>query len=189
MDETRRFQDLSQFRMPRGFRGRSAVVVQIWWIVQDTLFRWSPQALYTWRNFLLRLFGARIGKSVRFRPTVRVTYPWRLSVGDNVWIGDDCVLYNLGDITIGSSVAIAHNVYLCTGTHDYTKIDFPIGQRPIHIEDEVWLPNEIFVGPGVTIGRGTVVGVRSTVLQDLPPAMICYGHPAKPVRPREIREN
>jgi len=189
MDGTRRFQDLSKFRIPPGFRGRSAVVVQIWWIVQGTLFRWSPQALYAWRNFLLRLFGARIGKSVRFRPTVRVTYPWRLSVGDNVWIGDDCVLYNLGDITIGSSVAIAHNVYLCTGTHDYTKIDFPIGQRPIHIEDEVWLTNEIFVGPGVTIGRGTVVGVRSTVLQDLPPAMICYGHPAKPVRPREIREN
>jgi putative colanic acid biosynthesis acetyltransferase WcaF len=188
MDEVRRFQDLGQFRMPRGFRGRSAIAVQIWWILQDTLFRWSPQAFYPWRNFLLRIFGAKIGKAVKFRSTVRVTYPWKLTVGDDVWIGDDCVFYNLGEIVIGSSVAIAHNVYFCTGLHDYTKIAFPIKQEPIHVEDEVWLPNDIFIGPGVTIGRGTVVGARSTVLRDLPPGMICYGYPAKAVRPREVKE-
>ncbi len=188
MDDVRLFQDLSQFRMPPGFRGRSAITVQIWWILQDTIFRWSPQAFYPWRNFLLRLFGAKIGKSVQFRSTVRVTYPWKLTVGDHVWIGDDCVFYNLGEITIGSSVAIAHDVYFCTGLHDYTRISFPIEQEPIHIEDEVWLPNDIFIGPGVTIGRGAVVGARSTVLKDLPPGMICYGYPAKPVRPREIRK-
>jgi putative colanic acid biosynthesis acetyltransferase WcaF len=188
MGETKYFQDLSQFRLPRGFRGRSPVVVQIWWIVQDTLFRWSPQGLYAWRNFLLRIFGAKLGKSVQFRSTVRVTYPWKLTVGDHVWVGDDCVFYNLGEIVVGSSVAIAHDVYFCTGTHDYTKINFPIAQKPIRIEDEVWLPNDIFIGPGVTIGRGSVVGARSTVLSDMPPGMICYGHPAKPIRRRTIIE-
>jgi putative colanic acid biosynthesis acetyltransferase WcaF len=186
MDENVRFQDLSQFRMPPNFRGRSAVTVQLWWIVESTLFRWSPQVLYSWRSFLLRLFGASIGKSVRFRSTVRITYPWKLKIGDHVWVGDDCVFYNLGEIAVGSNVAIAHDVYLCTGLHDYTRIDFPIEQKPIHIEDEVWLPNDIFVGPGVTIGRGTIVGARSTVLKDLPSGMICYGHPAMPVRPREM---
>ena len=187
MDDNVRFQDLSQFRMPPNFRGRSAVTVQLWWIVQSTLFRWSPQVLYSWRSFLLRLFGASIGRSVRIRPSVRITYPWKLKIGDHVWVGDDCVFYNLGEIVVGSNVAIAHDVYLCTGLHDYTRVDFPIEQKPIHIEDEVWLPNDIFVGPGVTIGRGTIVGARSTVLKDLPSGMICYGHPAMPVRPREMK--
>jgi putative colanic acid biosynthesis acetyltransferase WcaF len=184
MDETREYQDLSRFTMPAGFRGRSAVTVQIWWIVQDTLFRLSPQVFYGWRNFLLRLFGARIGKKVQIRSTTRVTYPWKLTIGDYVWVGDDCVFYNLGEIVLGSHVAVAHDVYFCTGLHDYTKLDFPIGQKPIRIEDETWIPNDVFIGPGVTIGKGAIVGARSTVLNDLPPGMICYGSPAKPIKPR-----
>jgi len=171
--------------MPAGFRGRSAVVVQIWWIVQATFFRMSPNILYGWRNLLLRAFGARIGKRVRIRSTTRVTYPWKLTIGDYVWVGDGCVFYNLGEIVLGSHVAIAHDVYFCAGLHDYRKLDFPIGQKPIRIEDEVWIPNDVFVGPGVTIGKGSIVGTRSTVLNDLPGGMICYGYPAKAVRTRE----
>jgi putative colanic acid biosynthesis acetyltransferase WcaF len=182
--ETRTFQDLAQFEMPENFRGRSAWFVQVWWIVQDTLFRWSPQALYGWRAFLLRLFGAKIGRNVRLRPTVRVTYPWKLEIADYVWVGDDCTFYNLEEISVGSHVAFAHGVYLCTGLHDYTRPDFPISGLPIHIEDEVWLTNHVFVGPGVTIGKGSVVGTRSTVLSDLPGGMVCYGSPAKPIKPR-----
>lgn len=188
MDKTREYQDLSRFTMPRGFRGRSAFTVQIWWIVQDTLFRLSPQALYGWRNFLLRLFGAKLGRAVQIRSTTRVTYPWKLTIGDYVWVGDGCVFYNLGPIELGSHVAIAHDVYFCTGLHDYSRTDFPIGQKPIHIEDEVWIPNDVFVGPGVTIGKGAIVGARSTVLKDLPGGMICLGNPAKPVRPRPRSE-
>jgi putative colanic acid biosynthesis acetyltransferase WcaF len=185
MDERREYQDLSRFRMPPGFRGRSAAVVQVWWIVQDTLFRMSPQVCYGWRNFLLRLFGAKIGMKVQIRSTTRVTYPWKLTIGDYVWVGDDCVFYTLGEVVVGSHVAIAHDVYFCTGLHEYNRIDFPIGQKPIHIEDEVWLPNDIFIGPGVTIRKGAIVGARSTVLSDLPSGMICYGNPAKPVKPRQ----
>ncbi len=174
--------------MPEGFRGRSAALVQIWWIVQDTLFRFSPQVFYGWRNFLLRLFGAKIGKKVQIRPTARITYPWKLTVGDYVWIGDDSVFYNLGEIVLGSHVSISHKVYLCTGLHDYTRIDFPISQKPIQIEDEVWIANDVFVGPGVTIGKGSVVGARSTVLQDMPPGMICHGNPAGPVKARKVSD-
>jgi putative colanic acid biosynthesis acetyltransferase WcaF len=178
------YQDLTLFRTPSGFRGRGTVVVQLWWVVQETLFRWSPQALFGWRSLLLRLFGAQIGKNVRLRPTVRVTYPWKLSSGDNVWIGDDCVLYNLAEIKIGSHVALAHRVYLCTGFHDYTRLDFAIQALPIQINDEVWLTNDVFIGPGVTVGLGAVVGARSTVLNDLPGGTVSYGCPAKPVKSR-----
>lgn len=179
-----RFQDLSRFQAPPEFRGRSPWTVQLWWMVQDTLFRWSPQVCYRWRSFLLRLFGARLGSNVKIRSTTKVTYPWKLAVGDNVWVGDDCVLYNLGPITLGSNVALAHRVYLCTGLHDYTRIDFPISAKPIVIEDEVWLTNDVFVAPGVTVGRGSVVGARSSVFHSLPGGMICHGTPAKATKPR-----
>ena len=182
-------QDLSSFKMPPDFRGKPAIVVQLWWIVQGILFGLSPQFMYGWRRLLLRLFGAKIGKGVLIRSSARITYPWKLAIGDHSWVGDDTVLYNLGMVEIGSNVAIAHRVYLCTGFHDYEDPQFSIGAAPIIIEDQVWLPNDVFVGPGVKIGRGAVVGARSTVFHDLPPMMLCYGNPAKPIRPRLSIEN
>lgn len=75
-------QDLSGFNVPGGFRGGGAIKVQLWWAVQATLFRWSPQVMYRWRAFLLRMFGAKIGKNVVIRPSVKITYPWKLTTGD-----------------------------------------------------------------------------------------------------------
>ena len=184
----RQYQDLSRFRLPPDFRGRPAWLVQIWWMVQETLFAWSPQALFGWRNFLLRLFGAKVGHHVQIRSTARVTFPWKVVIGDYVWIGEQAQLYSLGPIEIGSHVSISHRTYLCTGSHDYTKPEFDIYTRKITIEDEVWLANEVFVGPGVTIGRGAVLAVRSTALKDMPAGMLCYGTPAVAVRPRNQRD-
>ena len=178
------YQDLSSFSVPGSFRGRSKVTVQLWWIVSATLFSWSPQFLYGWRVFLLRLFGARIGKHVKIRSTVRITYPWKVTIGDYCWIGDDCVLYSLGEIEIGSHVAVAHKVYFNTGGHVYDKKTFDIFSKPIMIHDECWITNDVYVAPGVTIGKGTIVSARSSVLKDLPGGKICIGTPAKPVKDR-----
>lgn len=180
----RRYQDLSIFHLPPRERGRPKWFVFLWMLVQGTLWRWSPRPLYGWRRFLLRAFGAKIGIGVLIRPSASVTYPWRISIGDHSWVGDDCTLYSLDIITIGASVSIAHDVYLCTGYHDIDRLDFRQGTAPIVIEDECWLPNDVFVGPGVTIGRGTVVGARSSVFSNLPAGSICYGTPAKAIRPR-----
>ena len=180
------YQRLDSFKLPKNFRGRPAWVVQLWWLVQDTLFRWSPQFMYGWRRWLLRLFGAQIGKKVLIRPTVRVTYPWKVRIGDYSWIGDDVVLYSLGEINIGAHTVISQKSYICTGSHDFTKPEFPIYALPIEIGDQVWIATDVFVAPGVTIGDGAVVGARSTVLHDLPGEMICYGSPAHPVRRREM---
>jgi putative colanic acid biosynthesis acetyltransferase WcaF len=184
-----RVQDLASFTVPADFRGRSVFIVQLWWIVQSTLFRLSPDFMYSWRSWLLRLFGAQLGQGVRIRPSAQITYPWKLKVGDHTWIGSETVLYNLGEIEIGSNVAIAHRVYLCTGTHDYEDPQFSVKAFPIVIEDEVWLPNDIFIAPGVRIGRGAVVGARSSVFKDLPPMTVCYGNPAKPVRLRLLKKS
>ncbi|MBL4654138.1 MAG: colanic acid biosynthesis acetyltransferase WcaF, partial [Flavobacteriales bacterium] len=87
------YQKLDQFKLPHGFRGRSVLIVQLWWLVQSTLFAMSPQFMYGWRVMLLRLFGAKVGEGVIIRPSVRVTYPWKVKVGHHVWIGDHAELY------------------------------------------------------------------------------------------------
>ncbi|WP_081908899.1 putative colanic acid biosynthesis acetyltransferase [Ferriphaselus sp. R-1] len=177
-------QNLSSFRLPTGFRGRSAVVVQLWWLVQATLFACSPQFMFAWRRWLLCLFGAKIGQSVLIRPSVKVTYPWKVTIGDHAWIGDDVVLYSLGEIEIGSHAVVSQHSYICAAGHDYTKIDFPIFNKKVCIGEQAWLATDVFVAPGVTVGKGTVVGARSSVFHDLPAMMVCKGSPAKPIKPR-----
>jgi putative colanic acid biosynthesis acetyltransferase WcaF len=183
-DDPPHFQDLASFRLPPGFRGRTAIAVQTWWIAQAVLIHASPQVMYGWRRMVLRFFGARIGRHVRIRPSVRVTFPWRVEIGDHSWIGDGVELYSLGPIRIGQNVVVSQGSYLCAGTHDHQDSAFPIKAQPIVVEDEAWVASNVFVAPGVTIGRGAVVGACSLVLTDVPSGMIAAGHPAKVRGPR-----
>ena len=177
-------QDLSTFRMPAGFRGRSALAVQLWWLVQASLFRGSPQFAYGFRRWLLRLFGAQVGQGVVVRPSATITYPWKVSIGDYAWVGDDVVLYSLGEIEIGAHAVVSQSSYLCAADHDYTDPAFPIRSRRITIGPEVWVAADVFVAPGVTIGRAAVIGARSSVFADMPAGMVCFGYPCKPVKQR-----
>jgi putative colanic acid biosynthesis acetyltransferase WcaF len=186
---SRPVQDLAAFQVPAHFRGRPAWFVQLWWVVHATLFRWSPQVFFCWRRFLVRLFGGTVGKGVLIRPTANITYPWKVSIGNFSWIGDDVTLYSLGEIQIGNNVVISQRSYLCTGSHEMESPAFEITARPIVIEDEAWIATDVFVSPGVRVGHGAVVGVRSTVLQDLPPMLVYVGTPAKSIRPRLAHES
>ena len=184
MSDSKSVQNLNLYKTPKGFRGRSAITVQLWWIVQATLFGLSPQFLYGWRRFLLRSFGAKIGKKVIVRPTARITYPWKLTIGDYSWIGDDVVLYSLGEIEVGENSVISQRSYLCTGSHDYTSENFEIHAEKITIGSRCWLATDVYVAPSVSIGDLTVVGARSGVFNDLPEGKICIGSPAKPIKDR-----
>lgn len=183
----RQWQRLDQFRLPADFRGRPAWLVQVWWLIQATLFGWSPQFLFGWRRWLLRAFGAEIGCGVRIRPSARITYPWKVRIGDHVWIGDDAVLYSLGEIAIGSHSVISQRCYLCAASHHTNRIGFDIFASPVTIADQCWLATDVFVAPGVTIGRGTVVGARASVFSDLLPEVIAHGTPARAIRPRDSK--
>ena len=178
------YQQLNRFALPPGFRGRPGWYVQLWWLAQATLFAWSPQFMYGWRRWLLRRFGARVGRGVIVRPTARVQFPWKLSLGDYCWIGDDVGLYSLGPIDVGAHAVVSQRSYLCTGSHDPADVAFPIFARPIVVEPEAWIATDVYVGPGVTIGHGTVVGARSSVYRDLPGGKIALGNPARVVRDR-----
>lgn len=178
------YQRLDEFTLPTGFRGRSAMVVQLWWLVQTLLFAPSPQIMFGWRRGLLRLFGAKIGRNVKLRPSVTVTYPWKVTIGDHSWVGDDSTIYSLGNIHIGAHTVISHKVYLCAAAHDYTKRGFDILSPDVTVGDQVWIANDTFVGPGVSIGDGAVIGARSSVFSDMPPGMLCKGSPAAPYKER-----
>ena len=179
-----KFQNLADFRLPPGFRGRGAITVQLWWIVQALLFRTSPQFLYGWRRWLLRRFGADIGEGVLLRPSIRVTYPWKVRIGDRSQIGDRTELYSLGEIEIGADVVISQDCYICTGGHDPSRVDFAIYQAPIVIEDQVWLATGCFVMPGVRVRRGSFAMVRSLLNRDTEEASVNAGQPARKVGDR-----
>lgn len=159
----------------------------LWMFTQGTLFRFSFHNWYAWRRFLLRCFGARIGRGVRIRPSVRIEIPWHLEIGEGSIVGDFAILYCLGRITIGRHAVISQYAHLCAGTHDYTTRRFPLIRRPIRIGDEAWVAADAFIGPGVKIGDRAVVGARSTVIRDVAPDDIVAGSPAKFVKKRVLR--
>ena len=179
------YQHLNSFSVPTNFRGKSGAIVQLWWIVETLLFNPSPQILYGWRRFLLRLFGAKIGKGVIIRPSVKTTYPWKVSIGNYSWIGDNVVLYSLGEIKIGHNTVISQKSYLCTGSHDFEKITFDIFAKGIFVEDEAWIASDVFIAPGVTVGRGAVVGARSSVFKDIEGGYVYAGNPLRKIKKRK----
>ncbi|MCF6763001.1 putative colanic acid biosynthesis acetyltransferase [Pseudomonas fragi] len=179
-------QKLNDFVMPHNFRGKNPLICQLWWIVQSCFFSTSPQFMYKWRVFLLRLFGAKIGQNVIIRPTARITFPWKLSVGDNSWIGDHVEVYNLERITIHSNSVISQRSYLCTGSHDPASRTFRIYAEPIVIEEGAWIATDVFIAPGVTVGRNALVGARSSLFTDAKADYVYVGYPAKPIKMRKF---
>ncbi len=133
---------------------------------------------------LLRLFGANVGAHARIRPSVRITMPWNLSIGEHSSAGDRAILYCLGKVSIGAWSTISQNVHICAGTHDATHRDMVLVTHPIVLGDDVWVAADAFVGPGVTIGDRSIVSSRACVFKDVPPDVVVSGNPAQIVSPR-----
>lgn len=159
----------------------------LWNYLGQLLMRLTFHNWYGVRNALLRLFGAKIGKRVRIRPDVNIEQPWNLSIGDDSSVGDRAILYCLGTVTIGKGVSISQYAHICAGTHDYEQPDMPLLRPPIVLEDNVWIAADAFVGPGVTVGEGAVLGARSSVYKDMAPRMVYAGNPAREIKPRVVR--
>jgi putative colanic acid biosynthesis acetyltransferase WcaF len=137
------------------------IVRRVLWTFAQLFFRLSPRTCFGWRRFLLRCFGARIGRSVHVYPSATIYFHWNLEAGDQSAIGEGALIYNLGRVTLGARVVISHGAHVCAGTHDHTKSDFPLLRPPITIDQDAWICADAFVGPGVTIGEGAVVGARA----------------------------
>ena len=161
---------------------------RVLWTLAQPLFRFSPRPCFGWRRFLLRCFGAKVGHSVHVYPTATIYFPWNLEAGDETAIGERALIYNLGRVTLGARVTVSHGAHVCAGTHDYTKPDFPLLRPPIIVGPEAWICADAFVGPGVTIGEGAIVGARAVAMKDVRPWTIVIGNPARETQRREITE-
>lgn len=156
----------------------------LWLGVQSTLFRWSPRPLHGFRAGLLRLFGADIKGPVVIFPTVRITYPWRLTLAPRSMLGPHVIVYNLSNIRLEYGANVSQYSHLCAGSHDFNRWSMPLVTSPIVIGSNAWVGADVFVGPGVTVGELCVVGARSVVVNDLPIRTVCVGAPARPIRER-----
>ncbi|SFH06601.1 WcaF family extracellular polysaccharide biosynthesis acetyltransferase [Pontibacter chinhatensis] len=156
----------------------------IWGVVVLLLFRYSPKPFHSWRAFLLRLFGAKVGRGVHVYPQVKIWAPWNLELADECGIGNGTNLYSMGKIFIGKRAVVSQGAHLVAGTHDYTKPGFPLVTKPILVGDHAWIAAEAFIHPGIIIGEGSVIAARSVVTRNMPAWMVCGGHPCKPIKER-----
>lgn len=169
---------------PHSLRNRAARA--LWGLVYALLFWPSPRAFHRWRNWLLRLFGASLHPTARVYRRARCWAPWNLRMGAYACIADDVDVYNVAPIEIGDSSTVSQYSYLCAASHDFEDVRHPLTAAPITIGSHCWLAADVFVGPGVTIGDGTVVGARSSVFGDLEPWIVAAGTPARMVRRRTL---
>lgn len=154
---------------------------RIVWDLTWATVRWLPGRFFLVRRVVLGVQGARVSSDCRIRTGVKIRFPWNLSVGTRSTIGDAANIWNLGRVEIGSNVVLSQRVHICAGTHDHLDPALPLLTSPITIEDEVWICAEAFIGPGVTVGRGAVVGARAVVTRDVAPYTVVAGNPAREI--------
>ena len=159
---------------------------RVLWTLVSPLFRYSPRPLFGWRRFLLRIFGAKIGRSAHVYPSAYIYIPWNLSLGDQASIGEWALIYNLGQVSIGKQATISHRAHLCAGTHDYQDPSLPLQRLPITIDEKAWVCADAFVGPGRHVGEGAIVGAAAVVVRDVLPWQIVAGNPARLVKTRKL---
>jgi putative colanic acid biosynthesis acetyltransferase WcaF len=155
-------------------RWKEALWVAVKCVFFETPWPW-PSAL---RVALLRAFGAEIGTGVVIRSKVNISYPWRVRIGDHVWLGEEVAILSLAQVTIESNVCISQRAFLCTGSHAFRSPDFRLLTRPITVRSRSWVAAQAFIAPGVEIGPESMVCAGSVVLENVPPGMVVRGNPA-----------
>lgn len=157
----------------------------IWHLVYAVLFRFSPRPLHRWRAFLLRRFGARMGRDCRIYPKARIWAPWNLICGDVVAVADGAIIYNPSAIEIGSHAIISQEAYLCGATHDLEKPGFRLVSAPITIGPYAWVCARATVQMGLSVAEGAVLGLGSVATKDLEPWTVYGGVPARKLKVRQ----
>jgi putative colanic acid biosynthesis acetyltransferase WcaF len=178
--------DIESARAARPY-SRLEYLGRVLWALASPLFRFSPRPLFGWRRFLLRCFGARVGRGVHVYPSARVVIPWNLEIGDHASLGEDVLVYDLGPVRIGARATVSHRAHLCAGTHDYRDPALPLRRLPITIGADAWICAQSFVGPGVEVGEGAVVAAGAVAMRAVEPWTVVAGNPAAFVKRRELR--
>lgn len=184
-DPTRDVVDLSLFS-PDLVRGRSRLFEALWWLAKISIIQTSVPWPSIIRKRVLCLFGAKIGRNFYIRPGVNIHFPWKLEIGDNVWIGEKCTILNLEPVRIQSNTALAHEVYVSTGGHDISSPTFAYKNKEVLIEAGVWLGTRSYINAGVTVHSGAAVAAGAVVIKDVPEWTVVGGVPARVIAERKI---
>lgn len=160
----------------------------LWFLVNALFFNSYFPLPASIKCFILRGFGTKVGRNVMIKPKVNIKYPWLLTIGDYVWIGEEVWIDSLTEIVIGNNVCLSQGAMLLTGNHDYTRSTFDLKVGKIVLEEGVWIGAKAVVCPGVTCHSHAVLAVNSVAVRDLEPYGIYQGNPAQWVRERKITE-
>jgi putative colanic acid biosynthesis acetyltransferase WcaF len=155
-----------------------------WNLCWAIFYRTSPRPLHSWRAFLLRLFGAKLGPNCHFYPRSKVWAPWNLVCADQVTAGDGVEIYNPAPVTLGSHAILSQEAYVCGATHDYDDPAFPLIAYAMNIGAYAWVCARASVAPGVNIGEGAVLGLGSVATRSLDAWTVYAGVPAVKVKER-----
>lgn len=172
--------DLSKYNNAWYDPGRNAFIRGLWYMTNVLFFKSSWFPFYGLKRGLLRAFGAKVGKQVVIKPCVNIKYPWRLSIGDYAWVGENVWIDNLADVTIGPHCCISQGALLLCGNHNYAIESFDLITAPITLERSVWIGAKAVVCPGVTAGEGAVLTAGSVATKPLAPNTVYQGNPAFP---------
>ena len=177
--------DVSQYASPLSRRNKLGRA--LWSVVWLLLFRPSPRPCFAWRRWLLRRFGARIGKGANIHASCRVWAPWNLEMGDSSCLAFAVDCYCVDRVRIGAHATVSQYSYLCTASHDIRDPHMRLVTAPIDIGDGAWVCAGVFVGPGVVLGEGAVAAARAVVVKDVEPWTVVGGNPAQFIGTRELR--
>ena len=159
----------------------------LWNVCCVLLFRPFPSKFFRgWRNIILRLFGAKIAPRAGVYSSAMIYCPWNLVLDRNAWIGPKAQIYSADIIHLEENVTISQNAHLCAASHDITSSGHELITAPILVKKGAWVAADAFVGMGVTIGEGAVVGARAAVFKDVEPWTVVGGNPAKFIKKRII---
>lgn len=168
--------------------GRPIVVRLLWLVVEAIIFLNPLFHSYRVKTFVLRAFGARVGKGLVIKPNVHIKHPWRLGLGENVWLGERAWIDNLAQVTIGSNAVVSQGAYICTGNHDWSDPGMGLIHRPIEVRPGAWIGAFSRIAPGVIVGTDSIVTLGSVLLRDAEARGIYRGNPAIRVGERQIRD-
>lgn len=163
---------------------KEKIKLGLWLLVYKTFLQWTPHKLNNLRIFILKIFGAKIGKGCFIHQSAMLYMPWNVEIGNYSSIDFDVLLYSWDKIKIGDFVSISYKVNINTASHDYTDPKFKLIKKPILIKSGVFIGTESYVSMGTVIDKMAVIGARSVVTKNIPSSYICFGNPCKPYKKR-----
>jgi putative colanic acid biosynthesis acetyltransferase WcaF len=178
--------DLSQFNAGKFNKGASIFKQTLWYFVNALFVRASWNPFMGIKIILLRLFGAQIGKGLIIKNNVIIKFPWKLTIGNHVWLGENCWIDNLDYVTIGNNVCVSQGAILLTGNHNYTISSMSYRNAPVVLKDGVWIGAKSVVCSGVTCYNHSILTAGSVATRNMESFTVYQGNPAVAIRKRVI---